>query len=97
MLFEQFKGFDAKYHLSCVNEFKFPEQLSLRELSTAICIDQEFLARIKCWAEFVIFIEYKDFSDMREVRRLLKTWTKAVTCRFAQQLGIKSREQITWN
>ena len=54
MPFEQFKGFDAKYHLSCVNEFKFPEQLSQRELSTAICIDQEFLARIKCCAEFVI-------------------------------------------
>ena len=48
MLFEQFKGFDAKYHLSCVKEFKFPEQLSPRELSTATCIDQEFLARIKC-------------------------------------------------
>ena len=29
------------------------------------------------------FIEYKDFSDVREVRRLLKTWSKVVTFRFS--------------
>ena len=68
MPFEQFKGFDAKYHPSRANECKFPEELSPRELSTAICIVQEFLARRVCY-----FIEYKDFSDVREVRRLLKT------------------------
>ena len=40
------------------------------------------------------FIEYKDFSDVREVRRLLKTWTKVVTCRLSQQSSIKSRELL---
>ena len=28
------------------------------------------------------FIEYKDFSDVREVRRLLKTWSKVVIITF---------------
>ena len=40
----------SKYHLSHVNECKFPEELSPGELSTAtvttICIVQKFLARI---------------------------------------------------
>ena len=54
MPFEQFKGFDAKCHQSGVNKCKFPEELFPRELSTAICIVQAFLARIKCWVEFVI-------------------------------------------
>ena len=47
MPFEQFKGFDAKYHPSCVNDCKFPEELFPRELSTAICVVQESLTRIK--------------------------------------------------
>ena len=47
MLLKQFKGFNAKYHPSHANECKFPEELFPRELSTAICIVQEFLARIK--------------------------------------------------
>ena len=47
------------------------------------------------WLEFFTSIEYKDFSDMREVRRLLKMWTKVVTCRFSQQSGIKGRQWIT--
>ena len=48
-----------------------------------------------CWVEFFTSIEYKDFSDVREVRRLLKMWTKVVTCRFSQQSGIKGRQWIT--
>ena len=55
MPFEQFKGqFYAECRPSRVNECKFPEELFPRELSTAICIVQEFLARIKRWVEFVI-------------------------------------------
>ena len=48
-----------------------------------------------CWVEFFTSIEYKDFSDVRAVRRLLKMWTKVVTCRFSQQSGIKGRQWIT--
>ena len=54
MPFKQFKGFDAKYHPSRTNKCKFPEDLFSRELSTANCIVQEFLARIERWVEFVI-------------------------------------------
>ena len=57
--------------------------------SSGISHKNQTLSRI-CY-----FIENKDFSDVREVRRLLKTWTKVVTCRFSQQSSIESRERIT--
>ena len=48
MPFEQFKGFDATYHPSRVNECKFPEELFPRELSTAICKQEGILHAYAC-------------------------------------------------
>ena len=72
MPLEKFKGFDAKYHPSRVNECKFPEELFPRELSTATCIVQEFLARIKRWVEFVISKSTKIFLKWKKLEYYTK-------------------------
>ena len=56
-----------------------------------ICIVQKFLARIKCWIEFVILYSGEIFWCERS-QEVAKTWTKVV--RFSQQSSIESKEQI---
>ena len=56
--------------------------------SSGIFFKNQTLSRV-CY-----FIEYKDFPVVREVRRLLKTWTKVVTCRFSQQSSIENKATV---
>ena len=103
MPFKQFKGFDAKYYPSRANECKFPEALSPSELSTAICIVQEFLARIKRWVDFVILLSTKiflkcekleDYSKL-EQRLLLVDSHSSQVPRVESEL-LETKQRLFW-
>ena len=82
-------GFHAKYHLSCANKCKFPEELSTGTGSW-ICIVQAFLEGIKRWVKFVnLKSSSKVFSDVTEVR-LNITQNLNKGCRLWQQPRVDS-------
>ena len=66
---------NANFLKSCHTE-------SARELSTATGNSAGISRKNQMLSRVCYFIECKDFSDVRKVRRLFKTWTKVVTSRF---------------